>query len=838
MPSFAEALYSLPVEKLRSIVSRRILDPRKLFSATDKRALVNILAVELNRQHSVSDAMTTCTSRELRLLQMAAHRDSHRGESWERLVETAGGDKTEAPLKRVMNGLEEKGLAFRVGPVVYVPDVVRHMTPASLADLYSINRCLNTYDAPAIRRIMLRIGLGDFVGAKNANIALIQERLLRAAASARYNPPLTDEEQDVIQYLVKMGGSATPVDVANAVLGGKTEDFFRYDWQNRWKQGHERNSVDCLLAMGLLYVVTAGYGYNLHLVLPGDLLRAIHGDESAEYWTEPEPVPAPVDAISGAPRTHQDLIRDLVNMLSFFTTQDAPRTNTGHIHKATLKNIARNLSIPDEDYATFVYATARQAGLAAPEGDRSLYRVTEVGIAWMSLAPAEQMNVLVGAWLGGTVWAEVFDEPLGRSNEYRPQELIIGLRKCCLSLLAEAQSTSPDAFVSIDSIKSCLVYRRPLQLGGSTSLDYGNGYSARVFVEHMLRGALFWLGMVEVAPISVATESDKARIALRLTRNGKLLAGASPQVENEDAVPREEHFIVQANLEVFVPPYLHTYAMYRLMMFTDPPPKGAASTSLHITRDSVRRALDQGETPERILEFLRMYSRTGVPQNVEYLINDVGGKHGHIHVGRAQMYLQVNSPMLLKELQARRELKPYFVRCISETVAILAGDDLEKVLKELRKAGYLPVCDEGRVVTLPANELPSTVAVDESKLKRPATKSKSPADLLDKIAWSSMASEDGKPWNQAVLALEQDLRKPAGAYDNPALIRLMVTNAIATHNVIEMVYRTPGQNAEIARLEACEISGDRVGGYFQTNDNPVTIDLREIQWARLLPDKF
>ena len=63
-----------------------------------------------------------------------------------------------------------------------------------------------------------------------------------------------------------------------------------------------------------------------------------------------------------------------------------------------------------------------------------------------------------------------------------------------------------------------------------------------------------------------------------------------------------------------------------------------------------------------MLAFLQAHARTGIPQNVEYLINDVGGKHGHIHLGKAQMYMQVDTPLLLKELQARKEIKPFFVR--------------------------------------------------------------------------------------------------------------------------------------------------------------------------------
>ena len=77
---------------------------------------------------------------------------------------------------------------------------------------------------------------------------------------------------------------------------------------------------------------------------------------------------------------------------------------------------------------------------------------------------------------------------------------------------------------------------------------------------------------------------------------------------------------------------------------TETPAKGAIGNTVSLTRESIRRCLDQGEKPRDVLAFLQSHARTGIPQNVEYLINDVGGKHGHIHLGKAQMYLQVDTP--------------------------------------------------------------------------------------------------------------------------------------------------------------------------------------------------
>src|SRR5580658_6535042 len=98
MPSFAEALYSLPTEKLRKLIQVRGVDPRKLTLATDKRTLAQHVAGELNRQASVDAAILQCDARELRLLQIVASFESTRGFEWASLVEKAGGHTVETAV--------------------------------------------------------------------------------------------------------------------------------------------------------------------------------------------------------------------------------------------------------------------------------------------------------------------------------------------------------------------------------------------------------------------------------------------------------------------------------------------------------------------------------------------------------------------------------------------------------------------------------------------------------------------------------------------------------------------------------------------------------------------
>ena len=76
-------------------------------------------------------------------------------------------------------------------------------------------------------------------------------------------------------------------EIATTVLHSRLQDFYGYDWQNRWKHGRGKNAVDRLLARGLIYVISWSYGFNLMLVIPGDLLRAMSGGDETGFWTGP-----------------------------------------------------------------------------------------------------------------------------------------------------------------------------------------------------------------------------------------------------------------------------------------------------------------------------------------------------------------------------------------------------------------------------------------------------------------------------------------------------------------------------------------------------------------------
>ncbi|MEK7867707.1 MAG: helicase-associated domain-containing protein, partial [Planctomycetota bacterium] len=92
-----------------------------------------------------------------------------------------------------------------------------------------------------------------------------------------------------------------------------------------------------------------------------------------------------------------------------------------------------------------------------------------------------------------------------------------------------------------------------------------------------------------------------------------------------------------------------------------------------------------------LVEYLRTHSRMEVPDTVRRLLEDVSRKHGHIKMGFVGAYLRVDDPSLIEELKANKRFAKFIDRVVFPGMVALKTTDPEGLLKELRKAGYMPM---------------------------------------------------------------------------------------------------------------------------------------------------
>jgi len=96
--------------------------------------------------------------------------------------------------------------------------------------------------------------------------------------------------------------------------------------------------------------------------------------------------------------------------------------------------------------------------------------------------------------------------------------------------------------------------------------------------------------------------------------------------------PEVEQVYVQHDLSVIAPGPLVAGVDTRLRGFAEVEARGLAS-SYRVTGASLTRALIAGETAEGIRSFLEAISLTGIPQPLDYLLNDTAARFGSLRVG-------------------------------------------------------------------------------------------------------------------------------------------------------------------------------------------------------------
>ena len=176
-----------------------------------------------------------------------------------------------------------------------------------------------------------------------------------------------------------------------------------------------------------------------------------------------------------------------------------------------------------------------------------------------------------------------------------------------------------------------------------------------------------------------------------LTSMGRALyQDAQPEAALSSLLPPPvDHIIVQSDLTALAPGRLLPIPRRTMNVIADVESSGVATT-YRFTEQSIRRALDQGQSSQDILTFLAQLSRTPLPQPLTYLIEDVARKHGHLRVGVATVYLRCDDEQLINHVQADRRLTSLKLRSIAPGVVVSSASP-DEVLEKLRETGYAPV---------------------------------------------------------------------------------------------------------------------------------------------------
>ena len=231
----------------------------------------------------------------------------------------------------------------------------------------------------------------------------------------------------------------------------------------------------------------------------------------------------------------------------------------------------------------------------------------------------------------------------------------------------------------------------------------------------------------------------------------------------------------------------------RLGQAADIESSGSASV-YRVTPQSVRRALDLGVTTAELHELFRTHSITGVPQALEYLIDDVGRRYGTLRLGQASTYLRSDDPALIDQAIAQAASMGIDVRRLAPTVAI-STTAIPELMTNLRAGGLVPAAEDGSGALLDLRARPSRVklpAPQQHWREPPTATADQLAALVGRMRSADRAAPAVPMGDATVGDLLEQLRS-AARDRQPTWIGYADAQGVNARRIVEPITVTPGK---------------------------------------------
>lgn len=498
------------------------------------------------------------------------------------------------------------------------------------------------------------------------------------AALQRVLPPGVHEPHDLIERLDDLGRPAPD---------GAADILRRLTW------GPPLGTLDAtgplgaasrrLVGTGLLREGTDAPG---SVVLPRPVALALRGGRLfATGDLEPPQAdlrpgdPEHVDAGAGA--RAGEVLTLVEEILDQWGTQPPRVLRSGGLAVRDLTRLAGHLDVRAPTAALLV-EVARAAGLVREDGAfEPLWAPTAAAEDWLEDDDAHRWSRLVLAWLGMPAAPHLVGtrtgERGGAVNALSPDASWAAIRGVRTDVLTALAQVEPGTGATVADVVARVRWRRPLR--APTPMEQA---ASAVISE------LDTLGLTSGDALA-----GTGRALLEAPRpTATALDGGIEALSRRAAIPAPvEEVLLQADLTAVAPGRLTTRLASFLRLAADVESRGGA-TVYRFTPRSLQRLLDEGWAVDDVLRTLAGASRTPVPQPLDYLVRDLGKRHGQARVGGAGSYVRSDDEALLDRILASPGLSAAGLRRLAPTVLVsgLAGGTL---LQMLRDQGLSPVAE-------------------------------------------------------------------------------------------------------------------------------------------------
>ncbi|WP_104056087.1 MULTISPECIES: helicase-associated domain-containing protein [unclassified Arthrobacter] len=474
--------------------------------------------------------------------------------------------------------------------------------------------------------------------------------------------------------------------------------------------------VEWLVARGLLVPLDA-----LHVELPRPVGQASRGHVIVSDFKLSPPVPA-TRRVSNNVRDNAafgavaETLRLVTELLTLAASTPISTLRSGGVGVREVRRVSEALRV-DVPSTAWLLELAALAGLLSLDVTTSRWCVTEE--TWLTLDRHEQWKQLVSAWLEADRAPSLVGSPLPGGG--------------AVNALA-AEASRPDA---------PLVRKRSLEmLAAMLEEDTAEEGSTGALDGESLVGALTWRQprlQRRFARLVPGILKEAAQLGLlgsgALTGLGAAVAAGDWDTAVErlrNALPEPlNSFLLQADLTAVAPGYLEPGVARKLASIAVAEGQGPA-TIYRFSADSIRRALDDGQSAADILDFLRRHSATEVPQPLRYLVEDTAARYGRLRVGAMASYLRSDDEDGLSGLMVDPGTAALGLVRLSPTVigSVASPQELSHTLREL---GYTPAL-EGRARPVAGSHAHPPITVPASSRTRLNPWELTDEDIADQLA--------------------------------------------------------------------------------------------------------
>jgi len=379
-----------------------------------------------------------------------------------------------------------------------------------------------------------------------------------------------------------------------------------------------------------------------------------------------------------------DLASNIARFLAYIDENDVRYTVRGEIFKTTEKRILQHL-IPNpgrelsrEEVLSFIFRFCKQVGLVDRTGKRT-FSVTSEGRSWAGKGLLEKQRALHEfAMQDHKLEGEYFHQMRMRRFFMRLLKRIepgVWYDLMYLPFLARNSYLA-----SLDDLRVEEHFSERSQRGRFPAMEDPQRLAWNLV--KWVRQRLYLLGMIDMG-----YDGARRPVAMRLTHAGARLLGMDligPVAPNSVG-----SIVVTPDFEVVLfPTGDDSQLVHDLDLFCVRSKMGSV---LHfaIDQDSIRRALKSGIALTDVLTVLENHSRTPVPQNVHFSIQDWAARAGLMRLS-SKLVLSCDEPDTMRRFHQDPGARPYIARSVDDTSVKLKGRMTPKRCQALlRELGYL-----------------------------------------------------------------------------------------------------------------------------------------------------